>query len=139
MKKKFITTIVFALSGFFMFSMVSGFKASVTNDPWVVPDVAKNKKNPVAPDAQTIATGKALYSIHCKSCHGTKGLGDGPKAAQLKTEAGDFSKAVFQTQTDGSLFYKTSEGRDDMPGFKKKIPDEDDRWSVVNFMRTLKK
>jgi Cytochrome c, mono- and diheme variants len=107
--------------------------------PWNVPDVAKNKKNPVASDAQTVATGKALWGIHCKSCHGAKGLGDGTKASQLKTEPGDFSKASFQAQTDGSLFYKTSEGRDDMPAFKKKISDEDDRWSLVNFMRTLKK
>ena len=107
--------------------------------PWPVPDVAKNKKNPVAPDAQTIATGKTLWGTHCKSCHGAKGLGDGPKAAQLKTEAGDISKADVQAQTDGTFFYKLSEGRDDMPSFKKKIPDEDDRWSLVNFIRTLKK
>ncbi len=107
--------------------------------PWPVPDAAKNKKNPVAADAQTIATGKTLWNTHCKSCHGAKGLGDGSKAAQLKTEPGDFSKPVVQTQTEGSLFYKLSEGRDDMPSFKKKVPDEDDRWSLVNFMRTLKK
>ena len=61
--------------------------------PWPVPEAAKNKKNPVASDAQTLATGKTLYATHCKSCHGSKGLGDGPKAAQLKTEPGDFSKA----------------------------------------------
>lgn len=115
------------------------FKGNDLQKPWVVPDVAKNKKNPVPSDAQTIATGKALWNIHCKSCHGTKGLGDGTKAAQLKTEPGDFSKAVFQSQTDGALYYKTSEGRDDMPAFKKKISDEDDRWALVNFMRTLKK
>ena len=66
-------------------------------------------------------------------------MGDGPKAAQLKTEAGDFSKADVQAQSDGSLFYKTSEGRDDMPNFKKKIPDADERWSIVNYMRTFKK
>ena len=107
--------------------------------PWIVPDAAKNKKNPVASDAQTLATGKTLYTTHCKSCHGAKGMGDGPKAAHLKTEAGDFTKATFQSQTDGTLFYKTSEGRDDMPSFKKKVPDEDDRWALVNFMRTLKK
>lgn len=139
MKKKILPTLILAFSSLFMFSMISAFETFKAKDPWVVPDVAKNKKNPVPSDAQTIATGKALYSTHCKSCHGTKGLGDGSKAAQLKTEPGDFSTAAFQKQTDGSLFYKTSEGRDDMPGFKKKIPDEDDRWSVVNFMRTLKK
>lgn len=104
-----------------------------------MPDKYKKMKNPVKSDAESIATGKALYVKHCKSCHGSKGLGDGPKAAQLKTECGDFSKADFQSQSDGSIFYKTSEGRKDMPSFKKKIPDETDMWSVVNYMRTLKK
>lgn len=121
--------------------IATGFTAKISEQqkPWPVPDVAKNKKNPVANDAAAQATGKALWNTHCKSCHGAKGLGDGTKAAQLKTEPGDFSKTTFQGQTDGSLFYKMSEGRDDMPSFKKKVPDEDDRWSLVNFMRTLKK
>lgn len=107
--------------------------------PWAVPDNFKKMKNTVASDATTIADGKALWNTHCKSCHGAKGLGDGSKAAQLKTEPGDFSKAIVQTQTDGELFYKISEGRDDMPSFKKKLPEADERWSLVNFIRTLKK
>lgn len=107
--------------------------------PWPVSDKDKNVKNPVAADAASIAEGKALYATHCKSCHGAKGLGDGPKATNLKTEAGDFSKSDFQVQTDGAIFYKTSEGRDDMPSFKKKLPDAEDRWNLVNFVRTLKK
>jgi mono/diheme cytochrome c family protein len=107
--------------------------------PWAVPDNFKKMKNNVPTSAESIAEGKTLFSTHCKSCHGAKGLGDGPKSAQLKTEPGDFSKADFQSQTDGSLFYKTTEGRDDMPSFKKKLPDADDRWNLVNFIRTLKK
>ncbi len=114
-------------------------KSLVDKKPWPVPDNYKTMKNAVASNAESIAEGKTLYGTHCKSCHGTKGLGDGPKAAQLKTEAGDFSKADFQAQTDGAIFYKTSEGRDDMPSFKKKLPDADERWSIVNYMRTLKK
>jgi len=107
--------------------------------PWPVPDNFKNMKNAVPSNAESIADGRTLYSTHCKSCHGAKGLGDGSKAATLKTEPGDFSKADFQSQSDGSIFYKTSEGRDDMPSFKKKIPDADERWSIINFLRTLKK
>jgi mono/diheme cytochrome c family protein len=57
----------------------------------------------------------------------------------LKTEPGDFTNAETQKQPDGSLFYKTSEGRKDMPSFKKKISDPDDIWSIVNYIRTLKK
>lgn len=107
--------------------------------PWPVPEASKKLKNTVASDPATLAEGKTLWNTHCKSCHGGKGLGDGSKAAQLKTEPGDFSTADFQAQTDGALFYKLSEGREDMPSFKKKLPDADDRWSLVNFMRTLKK
>jgi mono/diheme cytochrome c family protein len=96
-------------------------------------------KNPVKSDAGSIAEGKALYSQHCQSCHGKKGLGDGPKAANLETECGNFSKAAFQKQSDGNLFFKISEGRHDMPSFKKKISDQDDIWKVVNYVRTLGK
>jgi len=138
MKTKLITVIAVLFGSAFLFSIISGF-TPFQNKPWNVPDAAKNKKNPVANNAEAISAGKALWSTHCKSCHGTKGLGDGSKAAQLKTEPGDFSKASVQGQTDGALFYKTSEGRDDMPAFKKKISDPDDIWSLVHFMRTLKK
>jgi len=121
----------------------TGISFTVINNqqkkPWPVPDSNKNMKNPVASNAGSIADGKALYSTHCKSCHGTKGLGDGTKAAELKTEPGNFSKADFQSQTDGDIFYKSTEGRDDMPTFKKKIPDAEERWSIVNYIRTLKK
>ncbi len=107
--------------------------------PWPVPDKDKKMKNPVAADAESLKAGKALWNTHCKSCHGSKGLGDGSKAGQLKTDPGDFSKADVQNETDGTLFYRTSEGRDDMPNFKKKLPDADDRWNLVNFIRTFKK
>ena len=139
MKKKLFTSLIVFIGGLFMVSMVSGFSSFQDKKPWPVPDAAKNKSNPVASNAESIAVGKALWATHCKSCHGTKGMGDGPKAGQLKTEPGDFSQTDVQSQTDGSIFYKTSEGRDDMPSFKKKIPDADDIWNLVNFMRTLKK
>jgi len=135
MKKK--TIMLFLITG--LAASAFTFKTNDDKKPWPVPDAAKNKKNPVASNAASIAAGKELWSTHCKSCHGAKGLGDGSKAAQLKTEPGDFSKADTQSQTEGSLFYKIAEGRDDMPGFKKKIPDEDDRWNLVVFTRTLKK
>ncbi len=100
--------------------------------PWPVPDSYKAMKNPVTFDKTAAA---ALYTTHCKSCHGKEGLGDGPKAAQLDTPSGDFSTATFQKQSDGALFYKTLEGRDDMPSYKKKLPDPEDIWQLVHYMR----
>jgi len=106
--------------------------------PWAAPAAAASKANPQK-GGESVANGKALFAKHCQSCHGKTGLGDGTKASELKTEPGDFSKAAFQSQSDGSLFYKISEGRDDMPSFKKKMTDANDIWDVVNFVRTLKK
>lgn len=134
MKKK--TSVL--LAGFFLVTMLAFVPKSAYQPGWPVPDADKNKANPLKGDAASVNTGKALYTTHCKSCHGTKGKGDGPKAAQLETECGDFTKASFQAQTDGSLFYKTKVGRKDMPSFKTKIPEANDIWAIVNYLRTLK-
>lgn len=125
--------VLLVFSGF----LLSAFTA-ITNDPWPVPAKYDKMKNPVSADKASISIGKSLYTKHCKSCHGSKGFGDGTKAAQLETECGDFSKASFQKQSDGAIFYKTNTGRDDMPSFKKKIPVDEDIWHLVNYVRTLK-
>jgi mono/diheme cytochrome c family protein len=111
----------------------------LTQKDWPVPDKFNKMPNPLKGDAASLATGKELWAKHCQSCHGKSGKGDGSKAAQLKTTPEDLSKADIQKQTDGAFFYKTSEGREDMPSFKKKIPDQDDIWALVNHMRALKK
>lgn len=128
--KKYTLILVVASFGLFSF---------LQSKEWIVPESAKNAKNPTdKSNKEDLAEGKALYSKHCQSCHGKEGYGDGPKAKELKGKVGDFSAADFQNQTDGALFYKMTKGRDDMPAFDKKIPDTEDRWLVVNYIRTLK-
>lgn len=106
--------------------------------PWVVPEKYEKMANTVKSDAESIKDAKALWVKHCQSCHGKTGMGDGTKAAQLETEMTDFTTDEVQKQSDGALFYKIQEGRDEMPTFKKKIPDEDEIWSLVNYIRSLK-
>ncbi len=109
---------------------------SYVQEEWKVPQKYENMVNPI--DAGTdAAIGKSLYKKHCKSCHGDEGYGDGPKADEMDGDLGDFSTEEFQAQSDGALFYKTTIGRDDMPEFTKKMPDDEDRWLIVNYMRTL--
>ena len=104
---------------------------------WKAPASADAKKNPLTADATTIAAGKVVYVKECQSCHGKKGKGDGPSAKDLDIPAGDFTKAAMQGQSDGALFWKTSEGRKPMPSFKKKLTEEK-IWQTVIYMRTLK-
>ena len=55
----------------------------------------------------------------------------------LDTEMPDFTNEAFKKQSDGSLYYKTYIGRDDMPGFSKKITDKEKQWLVINYIKAF--
>jgi len=103
---------------------------------WTAPATASTRKNPVASNEESIAAGKVLYTKNCYDCHGKKGKGDGPKSGDLDKSPKDFTKEQFQKQTDGSIFWKVTEGRKPMPNFKKELSEEQ-RWQVINYVRTL--
>jgi len=132
MKNQYLFILLLASLGFFSFAFLQ-------TKPWVAPDAFAKKSNPVKSTAESLKDAKELWGKHCVSCHGKTGAGDGTKAAQLETEMKDFAKDAVQKQSDGSMFYKILEGRDEMPTFKKKIPEEADIWGLVNYIRTLKK
>jgi len=117
----------------------TAFTFSNPPKPWIVPDKYLKMSNPVKSDAKSIASAKLLWVKNCQDCHGKKGIGDGSKAPDLKAQPADLSSSAIQSQSDGALFFKISEGRDEMPKFKKEITDPDEIWSIVNYVRTLKK
>ena len=101
---------------------------------WKAPADAKNMKNPV----KGVGTAKKSVETNCASCHGAGGKGDGPAAAALPPpKPADWTSAKVQSQTDGELFWKITNGRGAMPPWKH-LP-EKERWSIVNYIRTLKK
>jgi|SRR5450432_134877 mono/diheme cytochrome c family protein len=106
--------------------------------PWVAPKTADNVKDPLSGDNSKIAETKALYITNCGPCHGDKGKGDGPAAQGLNPKPADHTSAAVQSETDGAIFWKLSEGRNPMPGYKKIFSDEQ-RWELVNYIRTLAK
>lgn len=138
MKTKFLKTLA-GLFGLAIFSLVlfSFVNSNAGNDPWDIPAKYQKMKNPTTPDAETNAVGKTLYNKHCASCHGKKGLGDGKKAAELDTAMPDISTKEYKAQLPGVKYYQSYIGRDEMPNFEKKIPDEEDRWYVINYMDTF--
>ena len=117
----------------------AAFLFAQTSKPWPVPDKYVKMKNPVKSDDKSIGNGKKLFTKFCQDCHGKKGKGDGPKSTDIKTTVADLSNANIQSEPDGSLFYRISEGRGDMPRAKKDLPDASDIWSLVNYVRTFKK
>jgi mono/diheme cytochrome c family protein len=53
--------------------------------------------------AATLNQGRDLYRIHCVSCHGQTGAGDGPAARSLTTAPRDFRSAEFSFAEPGRL------------------------------------
>lgn len=105
-------------------------------DEWVAPARAAKKKNPIALDDASRAKGMAVYVKECASCHGNKGKGDGPAVKDLEKRPEDLTLPKTLNQTDGALFWKLTEGRKPMASYEKTLS-EDDRWHVINYLRTL--
>lgn len=137
MKKNTFKNLVGVL-GLLFAAMVMFSFVYVNTEPWNVPAKYNKMKNPIKGDAGSITLGKQLYNKHCASCHGKNGVGDGKKAAELKTEMPDLTRKAYKTQADGVKYYQSIIGRDEMPNYEKKITDEEERWAVINYMDTFK-
>lgn len=107
--------------------------APVASAQWKAPADAAKAANPVK------GTGNAAKAVvtNCASCHGAGGKGDGPASASLPAKPADWTSEAVQKQSDGELFWKISNGRGPMPPWKH-LSDED-RWELVNYIRSLKK
>ncbi len=103
---------------------------------WHAPAADKAKKNPVGGGAKAVEAGKKVAQVNCVLCHGESGKGNGPGAAALNPKPADWTSKRVQDESDGELFWKISNGRGPMPSWKH-LP-ENDRWSVVHYIRSLK-
>jgi putative copper export protein/mono/diheme cytochrome c family protein len=94
--------------------------------------------SPVPYTTRSIATGQHLYLDHCTTCHGMFGKGNGPAATSLPSRPADLTAAHVLDHREGDLFWWLSFGISGsaMPGFADRLT-EDERWDLVNFVRTL--
>lgn len=134
--KKIFLLIALILVGSFVLATTMGMKSN-EQDYWEVPVEYQNMKNPYANIEDDEKIGRTIYSKHCKLCHGNKGMGDGSGAKLIETPVANFTLPFFKNQTDGSIYYKIYNGRNDMPGFEKVITYEEDLWMIVNYVKSL--
>ncbi len=126
-----------AIIALFLFLAVAVTIGVNTARNWNATAAARKLKNPVPPTADALAAGKQNYGEHCRSCHGEKGDGRGPKAAELSVAPGDFTDAhAMSRRTDGELFWQITRGRLPMPSFDDKLTDQE-RWQLVDYIRTF--
>jgi len=77
---------------------------------WTAPPEASKLKNPVKDSKENVDEGRKIYVQQCATCHGQTGKGNGPAGKYLPKKPANFTKADFQKQTDGEIFWKISEG-----------------------------
>lgn len=104
---------------------------------WVAAPEAKSLKNPLKPSKQVQEEAEKVVKANCVPCHGAKGLGDGPAAAALPAKPANWTSAAVQSESDGEIFWKITNGRGPMPPWKHLS--EKDRWALVLYIRSLKK
>jgi len=105
---------------------------------WVVPAKYVDLKNPTKPDSATLKNAKTNYIKYCAPCHGVSGKGDGPANASLNPNPANHTSIIMLKETDGALWYKITTGRNPMPE-NKSILNENERWELVTYIRTLAK
>lgn len=124
--KNTVTNLSLLVVAFFLVSFIS------IKMGWVVPAADAAIKNPVKTSPTSVAAGKTEYTKTCKMCHGVDGKGVGSMA-----KPSNFTTPEFKAQTDGAIYYKVNTGFGKMPAYKTKIAADNDRWNLVNYMRTL--
>ena len=121
---------------------VSAWARVAVDPPAVTQDSLKasardaQKKNPIPPDEGSRATGKQVFVRNCMPCHGATGKGNGPIANKQARRPANLTDSKFAKESDGTLFWKISNGHRPMPQFANSLPAES-RWNVVNYLRTL--
>jgi len=93
----------------------------------------------------SLEKGKELYTLFCGICHGDTGDGLGPVGVTLVPPPRDFNAGAFlYGETDQDIFNIITDGAAVKGGSPLMAPwgavvIEEDRWSLVNYVRTLKK
>jgi mono/diheme cytochrome c family protein len=86
----------------------------------------------------SIQRGKTLFGYNCAMCHGITGVGNGAVGAFFTPKPFDLTSSTVQGLQSDELFVVISQGFGEMPPFAENLSPEE-RWDMINYVRTLKK
>ncbi len=95
---------------------------------------------PVPSSPASLQRGQVLFGLNCEICHGQTGVGDGRLSAYFVNvpKPADLTSATIQNLADADIFMVMTQGFGPMPSLAENLSVEE-RWDVVNHVRSLKK
>lgn len=104
-----------------------------------VPLEYRGSGNPYPQARMIIDAGGRLYELHCASCHGSKGSGDGEAGRDLTPPPAFLAYLIRRPEAvDEYLLWTISEGGtqfgSEMPTFKETLTDQE-IWQIITYMR----
>ena len=104
-------------------------------------EAAKNLKNPYAGStkAEVLELGRKKFETYCAVCHGYFGAGDGPVAPKMALKPPPLTSDKVKGLNDGGIFHIITDGQGVMASYAYQLVDENDRWAIVNYVRSLQK
>lgn len=112
--------------------MIVSLTLRLSAQEWSVPAENMAKNSPFAFSDSTRKAGAELYNTNCKSCHGDPGKNNVIKLVPIPP---DPASDKMQSNSDGGLQFKLSQGRGLMPSFKNTLSTTD-IWRVISYIRS---
>ena len=107
----------------------------------VVPEDYVGLVNPRVSYEASLARGEEIYQLHCATCHGDFGNGDGPGGVSMDPKPDPIAH-TSQMMSDAYLYWRITEGGKPfgtgMISYEA-ILEPSERWDVINYLRALGK
>lgn len=104
-------------------------------------EAAAKLKNPLAGNTtvEVLELGRRKYEIYCAVCHGYGGAGDGTVAPKMALKPPTLLSDKIRSMNDAGIYHIVTDGQGVMSSYMYQMVNENDRWAVVNYVRSLQK
>jgi mono/diheme cytochrome c family protein len=104
-----------------------------------VAEAERGLKNPFAGNfsAEVMTQGRIYFQRYCLVCHGEKGDGKGPVSGPFNGTIKTLISGPVLEYSDQRIFHIITAGQGIMGSYLSQIPEEENRWAIVNYVRSL--
>lgn len=88
---------------------------------------------------ESVARGKNRFEIYCTPCHGMTGTGDGKVAQFMPLKPPSLMSDKVKNFKDGRIYHIVTDGQGLMNTYATQIYKAEDRWAIVNYVRSMQK